>query len=116
MDNSQEFEEYFRRKLMEEGTLISHLSEQELRQIYQMEFELQMNAPVLDLKLESQDVQYEMTKYYLPQKWEMLRPGKLLYDDEELLNALKLIIYNVGVQKTLDIIPKQLIENYLRGK
>lgn len=111
-----EFEEYFNKKLAEIETL-KYLpnSVEQLREIYWQEYQAKKNIPVLYLKLEPQPVTYDISNQYLPEKWEMIRPGQLLYDDEELLNVLKLIMFNLGVQKSLDIIPGDLIEQYLRN-
>ncbi|WP_391558956.1 hypothetical protein [Robertmurraya sp.] len=110
-----EFEEYFQKKLEEDREMIEelHYTIDELRNIYRQEYEWKKNMPVLDLKLEPQPLDYDTVNYYLPEKWEMPREGKLLYSDEELLNVLKLIIYNLGAQKALDSIPRELLEQYL---
>ncbi|HWO76940.1 MAG TPA: hypothetical protein VNM69_13775 [Bacillus sp. (in: firmicutes)] len=68
----------------------------------------------LELKMESQLLDYNTVQEYLPEKWEMLRTGKLLADDVELQRVLKLIVFNLGVLKSLDVIPKELIINYLQ--
>jgi len=117
-DKNISFEKYFEQKLQEENEVLNNLSytEEQLREIYYDEYERHMNAPELQLRMESQHVNYDMTDYYLPEKWEMPREGKLLYDDEELQRALKLIVFNLGVQKSLDVIPRQLIEKYLHDK
>ncbi|MGD7052984.1 hypothetical protein [Sutcliffiella horikoshii] len=73
-------------------------------------------APELVLKMQPQLLHYDITSKYLPQKWEMPRGGRLLYSDRELLEALKLIIFNSGVKNTLDLIPRELIEAYLHKK
>jgi hypothetical protein len=44
----------------------------------------------------------------------MPRPGKLLYSDKEIQRVLKLLIYNLGVRASLDVIPRELIEKYLK--
>ncbi len=73
-------------------------------------------APELVLKMESQLLDYDTVCEYLPERWEMPRDGKLLYSDRELQEAIKLIIFNLGVESTLDIIPRELIETYLHKK
>jgi hypothetical protein len=70
----------------------------------------------LKLKLEPQAITYDDMEAYLPQKWEMPREGKMLYTDIELQRALLLIIYNLGIQKSLEVIPGELIKDYLRKK
>lgn len=70
----------------------------------------------LILKLEPQAITYNDMEAYLPQKWEMPREGKMLYTDEELQRALMLIMYNLGIQKSLEVIPDALIKDYLRKK
>lgn len=44
------------------------------------------------------------------------KKGTLLYSDEELQKVLKLLIYNIGVEKSLDVIPSELIEQYLKNR
>ncbi|ART74839.1 hypothetical protein B4U37_01700 [Sutcliffiella horikoshii] len=73
-------------------------------------------APELVLKMKPQLLHYDIISKYLPHKWEMPRDGRLLYSDRELLEALKLIIFNSGVKNTLDLIPRELIEAYLHKK
>jgi hypothetical protein len=70
----------------------------------------------LVLKWEGQLLNYATVQHNLPQTWEMPRKGKLLYSDQELQNVLKLIAYNLGVEKSLDMIPVELIERYLQNK
>jgi hypothetical protein len=70
----------------------------------------------LTLKLEPQAITYDDMESYFPQKWEMPREGKMLYTDEELQRALVLIMYNLGIQKSLEVIPDDLIKDYLRKK
>ncbi|SMQ80608.1 hypothetical protein SAMN05444673_3940 [Bacillus sp. OV166] len=112
-----DFEEYIKKKLEENKEMIGQLpySSDQLREIYRQEYEYKKNAPALELNPEGQAINREQVEFYLPEKWEMLREGKLLYDDEELLNALKLIIFNIGVKKTLDVIPQDFIKQYLNG-
>ncbi|WP_078429363.1 hypothetical protein [Alkalihalobacterium alkalinitrilicum] len=73
-------------------------------------------APELELKMESQLLNYDTVCEYLPERWEMPRNGKLLYSDRELQEAIKLLIFNLGVESTLNLIPRQLIEAYLEKK
>ncbi|TYS12980.1 hypothetical protein FZC78_22615 [Rossellomorea vietnamensis] len=70
-------------------------------------------APELELKMESQLLDYDTVYKYLPERWEMPRDGKLLYYDKELQDAVKLLIYHIGVESTLNLIPKELIKSYL---
>ncbi len=70
----------------------------------------------LTLKLEPQAITYDDMESYLPPKWEMPREGKMLYTDEELQRALILIMYNLGIHKSLEVIPDDLIKVYLRKK
>ncbi|MEH7252928.1 hypothetical protein V7111_12440 [Neobacillus niacini] len=112
-----EFEEYIKKKLEENKEMIEQLpySSDQLREIYRQEYEYKKNPPALELNPEGQAINREQVEFYLPEKWEMPREGKLLYDDEELLNALKLIIFNIGVKKTFDVIPQDFIKQYLNG-
>ncbi|MDE5416053.1 DnaA N-terminal domain-containing protein [Alkalihalobacterium chitinilyticum] len=73
----------------------------------------QNNSHPLELKMEPQLVDYDTAQHMLPEKWEMPRNGKLLYDDEEVQQVLKLLVYQLGVEKSLDTIPRHLIEQYL---
>jgi hypothetical protein len=70
-------------------------------------------APELELKMESQLLDYDTVCKYLPERWEMPRDGKLLYFDRELQEAMKVLIFNLGVESTLNLIPRNLIETYL---
>jgi hypothetical protein len=71
----------------------------------------------LELKLEPQSVSHKMMKEYLPERWELVRDnGRLLYSDKEIQKALILLIYNIGVEKSLDMLPTELIEEYLQKK
>ncbi|MGG4201784.1 hypothetical protein [Peribacillus frigoritolerans] len=112
-----DFEEYLKKKLEEDKDIIEQLSysTDQLREIYRKEYEYKKNSPALELRLEGQEIKSELVEYYLPEKWEMPRQGTLLYDDEKLLNVLKLIIFNIGVKKTLEVIPQDLIKKYLNG-
>jgi hypothetical protein len=114
---NHEFESYFQKKLEEDREKIETLpyTVNELKEIYRQEYKYKKAGPLLELKLESQYLDYETTNYYLPDRWEMPRKGKLLYDDEQLINVLKLICYNIGVKKALDSIPIQLIEVYMKN-
>ncbi|MEB1808329.1 MAG: hypothetical protein LPK26_13735 [Bacillaceae bacterium] len=82
-------------------------------EIDQDECNKQENSHLLALKWEPQLVDYDTAQRMLPEKWEMPRNGKLLYDDEEVQQVLKLLVYQLGVEKSLDIIPRHLIEQYL---
>lgn len=112
-----DFEEYLKKKLEEDKDIIEQLSysTDQLREIYRKEYEYKKNTPALELRLEGQEIKSELVEYYLPEKWEMPRQGTLLYDDEKLLNVLKLIIFNIGVKKTLEVIPQDLIKQYLNA-
>ena len=62
----------------------------------------------IKLKLEPQAVNYQMMQA-LPQRWELVRDnGRMLYSDEELEKALILLIFNLGVEKTLDMIQPEI--------
>ncbi|MFV8830243.1 DnaA N-terminal domain-containing protein [Alkalihalobacterium sp. APHAB7] len=82
-------------------------------EIAQDECNKQKNIHPLELKLEPQLVDYDTAQSILPEKWEMPRNGKLLYDDAEVQQVLKLLVYQLGVEKSLDTIPRHLIEQYL---
>lgn len=112
-----EFEVYFRQVLQDEKETIQLLqyTEEQLRQIYRDSWEWKLKIPKLELHMESQELDYETVQNFLPEKWEMPREGKLLYDDEELQQVLKLIVFNIGVRKCLDVIPRELIEQYLKN-
>lgn len=112
-----EFEEYFRQILLEEHEILKNLpyTEEQLREIYRQNWEWNRKAPNLELSLEPQQLDYDTTQYYLPEKWEMPRTGRLLYSDEEIQQVLKLLIYNLGVRASLDVIPRELIEQYLKN-
>ncbi|MCM3671639.1 hypothetical protein M3181_22030 [Mesobacillus maritimus] len=112
------FEEYFKKKLLTDKEIIKNLpyTIEELREIYRQEFDYKNSAPPLELKLEAQDIDYDTASFYLPEKWEMTRNGRLHADDEELLNVLKLLLYNVGLRRALDSIPQKLIEEYLQER
>ncbi|WP_033827195.1 hypothetical protein [Bacillus andreraoultii] len=118
MKNDKEFEAYFQKRLNEDRNLIKNLSIsiEELKEIYWQEFEFKEKRPVLKLKMEPQKLNHEIVASYLPEKWEMPREGKLLYSDEELMDVLTLIVYNLGVEKALSSIPKPLIKRYLKGE
>ncbi|MFK9095500.1 hypothetical protein [Bacillus salipaludis] len=92
--SDKEFEEYFKKKLEEEQENIKNLpySLKQLREIYQQEFEIRKKMPVLELKMQPQEITYDLINQYIPDSWEMVRPGKLLYDEDELLSVLKIIL------------------------
>lgn len=108
----QSFNEYFEQKLKEKNGMTLRYSRDELEKIYREEYEYKKNAPKLEIKLEPQLVTVKLADYYLPEKWELV-DGKLLFSEEELQNALKLIIYNLGAEQALRVIPKELIEKYI---
>ncbi|MGO4185401.1 hypothetical protein AB4Z17_29980 [Paenibacillus sp. TAF43_2] len=118
MDKELSFEEYFARKLQEEEKTIKDLpySFDELRDIYLQEYEWKRKAPLLDIKMEPQALDYEVAQYFLPERWEMPREGKLLYNDEELLDVLKLLFVNLGAEKGLKAVPTSLIDKYLMAE
>ncbi|KKK37010.1 hypothetical protein WQ57_16650 [Mesobacillus campisalis] len=112
-----EFEKYFQQKLKEEQEVLKNLpyTKQQLQEIYRQTYEYEKTVPHLELKMESQLLDYEIVKYYVPQKWEMPREeGKLLYSDKELQRVLKLLVFNLGIKKSLDVIPRGMIEQYLK--
>lgn len=100
-DRDLEFEAFFQKKLQEEQQTLKNpsYSTEELRRIYHQEYQFIKKMPGLELKMEPQDLTFDIADYYPPEKWEMPRDGKLLYNDEELLRVLKLITYNIGVKK-----------------
>jgi hypothetical protein len=110
-----EFEKYFHDKLKTEHEMHKDLpySKEQLREIYLQDWEWIKSAPNLELRLEPQQLDYDTAQYYLPEKWEVSKKGRLLYSDEELERTLKLIIFNLGVRKSLSVIPRKLIEQYL---
>jgi hypothetical protein len=65
--------------------------------------------------MEPQSLDYDIAHYYLPEKWEMVRVGKVLSSDEETQRILRLLIFNLGIKKSLDLMPRQLIEQYLNN-
>ncbi|MDQ0254153.1 hypothetical protein J2S74_001526 [Evansella vedderi] len=111
----ENFETYYRRRVKEEQEILKGLgySEGQLREIYKQEYEYKQSRPKLELQLEPQLVNYALVQGYLPEKWEMLRDGKLLGSDDELVDVLNLIIYNLGIRKSFDSIPRKLIEEYV---
>lgn len=115
MDKDLDFNEFLKKRLKEDEEDLKNLpySMEEIIQIYQQEYVFIKSIPELELKMESQDINYEIMKYYLPEKWELVRKGKLLYSDEEVLKVLQLLIFNIGVKKSLDLIPRTIIEKYL---
>ena len=76
--------------------------------------ETKKNRDTLSLKMEPQELNYKIVEAYLPEKWEMPRKGKLLYSDEGLLDVFKILVFNLGVKKSLDTISYNLIEQYIR--
>ncbi len=112
-----DFETYFRQKLVEDHEILKNLpyTNEQLQEIYRKSYEYEKSDPVLELKLESQPLDYDTVQYYLPEKWEMPRKGKLLYSDQELQRVLKLLIFNLGIEKTLNIIPREMIKQFLKN-
>lgn len=117
LEDQIEFEEFFSKRLEDDKEKIqgSPYSLEELREIYRQEYDYLNSLPLLNLKMEPQELEYDTVKAYLPEKWEMPSKGKLLYDDIQLQNVLKLLMFNFGVKQSLNIIPKSLIEQYLKG-
>ncbi|WP_216831700.1 hypothetical protein [Alkalihalobacterium elongatum] len=115
MKKNKEFERYFEKKLEEDQEIIASLpySKDEIKDIYYQDYNNSRNKHSLKLKFEAQDLDYNTAQSYLPQKREMLWEGKLLNNDDELIEVLQLIIFNVRVRKSLDIIPLPFIEQYL---
>jgi hypothetical protein len=115
-NDEKEFAEYFKRKLAEERQTIENLpyTIEQLRNIYRQEFERKKSLPQLELKMEAQALDYNMVQYFLPEKWEMF-DGMLLGNKEELINVLRLLIYNLGVRATLDALPYELIKDYIEN-
>lgn len=114
----KDFDTWFAKKKEEERKLMNQLpyTVEELLAIYRQEFEQRKNKPSLKLKMGLQSVNYEMVRAYLPEKWEMVHEGKLLYDDEELIGLLHLLIYNLGLKQTLDSLSFELIEEYVKDR
>ena len=114
----KDFEKYFQAILKEEHEILKTLpyTEEQLREIYYQPYEYEKEAPELQLKMESQPLDHHTVQYYLPEKWEMPRKGKLLYSDRELQRVLKLIIFNLGIEKTLEMIPPEAITQYLNSR
>lgn len=111
-----DFEKYFQQKLKEDHEVLKNLpyTTSQLQEIYRKSYEYEKCIPKLEFKMEPQLLDYETDQYYLPEKWEVLRKGQLLSSDQELQRVLRLIVYNLGVQKTLSIIPHDLIIQYLK--
>ncbi len=109
------FEQYFQKKLQEDKELLKDLpyNLEQIKEVYRQEYEFKKSMPELSIQMEGQIVDYDTADYYLPEKWEMPRHGKLLNSDEDLQNVLKLLVFQLGVRKSLDIIPRHLIEQYL---
>lgn len=112
-----EFEKYFRQKLIDENEIIKNLpyTEEQIREIYRQDWELERKIPHLELNMEPQQLDYDTVQYFLPEKWEMPRTGRLLYSDEDLKRVLKLILFSLGVRESLDIIPLELIVQYIEN-
>ncbi|MCL7747328.1 hypothetical protein [Halalkalibacter alkaliphilus] len=115
MKKDKEFDSYFEKKLEEDQEIIASLpySIDEIKDIYYRDYNNKRNKPSLKLKFEAQDLDYDTAQSFLPQKWEMPRKGKLLNNDDELIEVLQLIIFNLGIKKSLDTIPISLIKQYL---
>lgn len=112
--NDEDFEAYFKKRLEEEQGNIGNLPMEILKDTFRQEYEFRKNRPVLTLKMEPQKLNHEIVEAYLPEKWEMPREGKLLYNDEDLSDVLRLIVYNLGAEKALNSIPNSLIKQYLQ--
>ncbi|NRD78556.1 hypothetical protein HPT25_14425 [Bacillus sp. BRMEA1] len=112
-----EFEKYFRQKLISEHEIIKNLpyTEEQLREIYRGNWEWERKVPDLELSIEPQQLDYDTVQYFLPEKWEMPRKGRLLYCDEDLKRVLKLLLFNLGVRESLDVIPHKLIVQYIEN-
>lgn len=113
-----EFEKYFQQKLQDYQEEIKTLryTKEQLHEIYRASYEYEKRAPKLELKMGSQPLEYDTVRYYLPEKWEIIRAGKLLSSDEEIQRVLRLLIYNLGIEKSLDVIPSQEIQKYLNSR
>lgn len=112
-----EFEKYFRQKLIDEHEILKNLpyTEEQLREIYRQNWEWERKVPDLELSIEPQQLDYDTAQYFLPEKWEMPRQGRLLYSDEEIKQVLKLLIFHIGVRESLDVIPRKLIVQYIEN-
>lgn len=112
-----EFRKYFQQKLKEDQEVLKNLpyTKKQLQEIYRTSYENEQRAPELKLKMEPQPICYDTVRYYLPERWEMPRTEKLLNSDEEILRVIKLLVFNLGVKKSLDVIPKEMIQQYLRN-
>jgi hypothetical protein len=112
-----EFEKYFRQKLIDEHEILKNLpyTEEQIREIYRQSWEWERKVPDLELNMEPQQLDYDTVQYFLPEKWEMPRKGRLLYSDEEIKQVLKLLIFHLGVRESLDVIPHNLIVQYIEN-
>lgn len=63
--------------------------------------------------MESQSLDYDTVRYYLAKKWEIIKSGKLPSSDEKIQQFLRLLIFNLSMEKSLDVIPSQKIQKYL---
>ena len=110
-----EFEKYFQQKLQDDQEVLENLpyTKEQLKEIYRTSYEYEKGAPELELGMESQPLCYDTLRYFLPERWEMPRAGKLLYSDEEIQRVLRMLIFNLGVEKSLDVIPREKILHYL---
>ncbi|RDU38916.1 hypothetical protein DRW41_05005 [Neobacillus piezotolerans] len=61
--------------------------------------------------MESHPLDYDTLRHYLLEKWEIAREeGKLLYSEQELQRVLKLLVFNLGIEKALNTIPREQIK------
>ncbi|WP_175639138.1 hypothetical protein [Metabacillus schmidteae] len=90
-------------------------TEEQLREIFMYDFQREKNKPKLEIKLEPQAINYDVVEYYLPEKWEMDN-GFLLLSERDRYDAWKILTYNFGLNKMLDTLPCELIEEYLQKR
>lgn len=58
---------------------------------------------------EPQQVTYSQYKRYTPEKVELIK-GNLLYSEQERINLLLLLLYNVGLEAFLQHLPEKTIQ------
>lgn len=54
--------------------------------------------------------------YFLPEKWKMVNGKLLLGDMKALMDVLRLITMNLGVRTALNVIPYEMIKQYVQEK
>lgn len=66
----------------------------------------------LELKLEQQVVSYALYQDFTPEKIELI-DGLLLGEESAAEKMLLILIFNLGVERTLQLIPNKLIQEFL---